>query len=96
MINKYGWRIVDAYMGFMMELAKRKMREAFSRIEDGTYKFEDSMDDGSKIKAKLTIKGENLIVDFTGSAKVNWESSLNANRVVVMAALIYCLRCLID
>jgi len=54
------------------------------------------MDDGSIIKVKITIKKDRMKVDFTGSAKVNWNNSLNANDVVVMSALIYCLRCMID
>lgn len=37
-----------------------------------------------------------MSIDFTGSADVNWKTSMNANRVVVRAALVYCLRCLID
>ena len=59
-------------------------------------RFEDAMDCGSKIKVAITVGEDNLHIDFTGSAPVNYHNSMNANRAVVESVIIYCLRCLIN
>ncbi|MCA9100909.1 MAG: hydantoinase B/oxoprolinase family protein, partial [Planctomycetales bacterium] len=45
--------------------------------------------------ARLTIRGEQATIDFTGTGDV-LSTNLNANRAIVTAAVLYCLRLLID
>ncbi|KAJ6738571.1 5-OXOPROLINASE RELATED [Salix koriyanagi] len=71
--------------------------DKFGENNNVTIEEEDSMDDGSVIHLKLTIdsnKGE-AFFDFSGTSPEvygNW----NAPEAVTAAAVIYCLRCLVD
>ncbi|GMH07185.1 hypothetical protein Nepgr_009025 [Nepenthes gracilis] len=111
LIDQYGLETVQAYMIYVQLNAEEAVREMLksvsakvsSQISNSierdviTIEEEDYMDDGSVIHLKLTIdsqKGEALF-DFSGtSAEVygNW----NAPEAVTAAAVIYCLRCLVD
>ncbi|KAG5247334.1 hypothetical protein OIU78_000665 [Salix suchowensis] len=111
LIEQYGLETVQAYMTYVQLNAEEAVREMLksvaARVSSQSDKFgennnvtieeEDSMDDGSVIHLKLTIdsnKGE-AFFDFSGtSAEVygNW----NAPEAVTAAAVIYCLRCLVD
>jgi len=75
--------------------AEAKLRRALERLPDGIYSFEDRLDEGSKIRLRLEIRGDGAHLDFTGTSPPV-KSNLNANRAIVKAAVIYCFRCLID
>ncbi|XP_020222765.1 5-oxoprolinase isoform X2 [Cajanus cajan] len=106
LIEQYGLETVQAYMNYVQvnaEAAVREMLKSFShRISSESNKLvtveeEDYMDDGSVIHLKLSIdsnKGE-AVLNFAGtSAEVygNW----NAPEAVTAAAVIYCVRCLVN
>ncbi len=86
---------VEAYMTHIQEAAERKMRLALKQLADGEYRRVDHMDDGSPIAVKITIDGDRATIDFSGTGPVV-SGNLNANRAIVTAAVMYCLRCLID
>ena len=66
---------VFAYMEAILDYAERRMRAAISTLPDGTYCFEDYLDDDGvidepvKIAAALTIDEDELRADFTGTSK---------------------------
>lgn len=106
LIEQYGLNTVQAYMKYVQINAEGAVREMlksvaakFSYNEGGyvTIEEEDYMDDGSVIHLKLVIdtdKGE-ASFDFSGTSPEvygNW----NAPEAVTAAAVIYCLRCLVD
>jgi 5-oxoprolinase (ATP-hydrolysing) len=95
MVDRYTLPVVSAYMGHIQRAAEQKMRAALRRMPDGCYPFLDHMDDGSPIVVTVTIAGDEAVVDFTGTGPVV-PGNLNANRAIVTAAVMYCLRCLID
>lgn len=66
------------------------------RTQATTLYAEDSMDDGSLIKLKVTIDEEagSAVCDFTGSGYQVW-GNCNAPRAITLSALIYCLRCMV-
>ena len=94
LVERYGLSVVQAYMGHIQSAAEEKMKAALRRIEDGTYHFTDHLDDGSRLVVTITITGETVRFDFTGTGGV-LPGNLNANRAIVTAAVMYCLRCLI-
>jgi 5-oxoprolinase (ATP-hydrolysing) len=94
MIARYDADVVHAYMKHIQTAAERKMREALSELPDGTHRFEDCLDDGSPIRLAVTIAGDRATLDFSGTGPVH-PGNLNANRAIVTAAALYCLRCLI-
>ncbi|KAL6494579.1 5-oxoprolinase [Orobanche gracilis] len=106
LICQYGLETVQSYMHHVQVNAEGAVREMLKSV--GTriskaegdlviVKEEDSMDDGSIIHLKLTIdreKGE-AYFDFSGTSPEvygNW----NAPEAVTAAAVIYCLRCLVN
>ncbi|CAD5166640.1 unnamed protein product [Musa acuminata subsp. malaccensis] len=105
LIDQYGLETVQAYMSFVQKNAEAAVREMLKTVaarveqEKGSVvvEEEDYMDDGSAIHLKLSMdseKGE-ANFDFEGTSPEvygNW----NAPQAVTAAAVIYCLRCLVD
>jgi 5-oxoprolinase (ATP-hydrolysing) len=105
LINQYGLITVQSYMNHVQKNAEVAVREMLkvvaSRVEKETgscvIEDEDYMDDGSVLHLKLTldsVRGE-ATFDFEGTSPEvygNW----NAPEAVTAAAVIYCLRCLVD
>ncbi len=56
--------------------------------------FTDHLDDGTPIQASCSIRDTDLTIDFTGTGAL-LAGNLNANRAIVTAAVMYCLRLLI-
>ena len=94
LVSRYGLDTVEAYMRHIQDAAERKMRMSLTRLPDGRHEFVDHLDDGSTIAVSITISGDSAVIDFTGTSGVH-PGNLNANRAIVMAAVMYCLRCLI-
>lgn len=100
LIEQYGLETVQSYMIHVQRNAEGAVREMLkSAAANGScvVEEEDYMDDGSVIRLKLCIdaKAGEATFDFGGtSAEVygNW----NAPEAVTAAAVIYCLRCLLD
>lgn len=95
LMERYTLPVVQAYMQHIQNAAERKMRAALARIADGRYEFVDHLDDGSPIAVAVTVSGDAATIDFSGTGPV-LPGNLNANRAIVTAAVMYCLRCLID
>lgn len=95
LVERYTLPVVQAYMRHIQAAAERKMRLALARLSPGRREFVDHLDDGSPIAVAVTIDGDAATIDFTGTGPV-MSGNLNANRAIVTAAVMYCLRCLID
>ena len=95
LIERYTLPVVQAYMRHIQDAAERKMRLALSRVPDGCHKFSDHLDDGSPVTVAISVNGDAAIIDFSGTGPV-LPGNLNANRAIVTAAVMYCLRLLID
>ena len=100
LVAEHSLRVVEAYMRHIQTAAEQKTRRALARLPDGSHTFTDHLDDGSAITATITVAGDSVetrhaTVDFTGTAPV-LSGNLNANRAIVTAAVMYCLRLLLD
>jgi 5-oxoprolinase (ATP-hydrolysing) len=93
--ERYRLAVVEAYLVHIQRAAEQKMRCALSRLPGGTRRFVDHLDDGSPIAASVTVAGDSMTIEFTGTAPVA-TNNLNANRAIVTAAVMYVLRMLID
>ena len=94
LIDEQTWPGVSAYMRHIQDAAERKMRAAFARLQNGRREFVDHLDDSTPIRVAITIHGERATIDFTGTGPV-LPGNLNANRAIVTAAVMYCLRLLV-
>ncbi len=98
--QKYGVAMVADYMGHLQDYAERMTREAIRQIPDGTYRFEDNMDDDGlsldpvPIVVKLDVEGTQARVDFTGTAP-QVDGSINAIYAITLSAVMYCFRVIV-
>ena len=98
--QKYGVPMVADYMGHLQDYAERMTREAIRQIPDGTYRFEDNMDDDGlsldpvPIVVKLDVEGTQARVDFTGTAP-QVDGSINAIYAITLSAVMYCFRVIV-
>ena len=110
-IDEQSWPVVNAYMQHIQNAAERKMRSAVAKLPPGRREFVDYLDDGSPIRVAITSgcpaagrrttlacpaaeRRTTLTIDFTGTGSV-LTGNLNANRAIVTAAVMYCLRLLV-
>ncbi|KAG5890200.1 hypothetical protein JTB14_010662 [Gonioctena quinquepunctata] len=104
LIDQYGLKVVQAYMGHIQtnaELSVRDMlrevaRDAKRRTKETVLEAEDFMDDGSPIKLKVVLDEQegSALCDFSGTGAEVW-GNCNAPKAITLSALIYCLRCMV-
>ncbi len=97
---KYGRAKVVERIVALQDYAERLMRARLAQAPDGVWEFEDFLDDDGfgdseiRIACKLTIRGDEAEVDYSGSDP-QVRGGVNANRAVTVSATMYCFRCLI-
>jgi N-methylhydantoinase B len=95
--RKFGVETVDAAMVEMLDYAERRIRSAIRAVPDGIYTGEAMLDDDGigqepvRIKAKLTIDGDGIEVDFAGSDP-QVKTNINNPFASTEAAAIACLK----
>ncbi len=94
MVDELGLDAVRVTMAQLQQAAAGKVAREIARLGEGTHFFADALDDGTPLEARLTVRGERLHVDFTGTGRAR-ASNLNAPRAVVESAVLYVLRCLV-
>jgi 5-oxoprolinase (ATP-hydrolysing) len=94
LITRHGNVRVARYMQWIQDNAATRVEEAIDVLPDGVREFEDHLDDGTRIHARVTIEGRHMSIDMSGSADTH-PGNLNAPRAVTVAAVIYVLRCLV-
>jgi len=88
---KYGADLVDQTCGDLMDYSERRMRAEISEIPDGIYGFEDVVEDDGiedrqyKIAVEVHKTGDDIVADFTGSAK-QAKGPINATLGVTLSA----------
>lgn len=94
---RYGLKTVKASMKELIGYTERIIRKSIEDIPDGVYCAEDYADtdgfspDPVKIAVKLTIKGSDIHVDFTGSDPV-CKGSINSPYANTASAAFYSLQ----
>ncbi|MEE9262672.1 MAG: hydantoinase B/oxoprolinase family protein [Dehalococcoidia bacterium] len=75
LVEEYGIDVIRAAINELQDYAERLTRREISGIADGTYTFEDYMDNDGvdldkriKISVAVTIKGSQMEVDFSGTS----------------------------
>jgi N-methylhydantoinase B len=88
---KYGADLVDQTCNDLMDYSERRMRAEISEIPDGIYDFEDVVEDDGiedrqyRIAVEVHKNGDDIVADFTGSAK-QAKGPINATLAVTMSA----------
>jgi N-methylhydantoinase B len=99
--QKYGASTFEAAMEEMVDAAEKLTRAAIAKIPDGTYTFEDYCDndaitdDPIRIVACVTVRDEEIAIDFTGSSP-QVRGGMNAPLAVTVSAACYAIKCITD
>jgi N-methylhydantoinase B len=101
LVEKYGPDSLTAALEEIKNYSERRMRAEIGDLPDGTYSFEDLLDDDGRgardlpIRAAVTIDGDSVRVDFSGSADQT-AGPINAVFAVTASATYYAVRCVTD
>ncbi len=91
---RFGWPTVEQTMAALLDLCDALVREAVVALPEDPMCFEDALDDGTVLRVRLQREGDELHVDFTGTAPAHPEN-FNAPRSVTRACVLYVVRCLV-
>lgn len=98
---KYGPEELLAQMDRLLDYTEALTRRCIEAIPDGTYTFEDFLDDDGRgtesipIRVTLTVKGSTAHLDFSESAP-EVAGPVNCVYAVTLSAVAYAFRCLMD
>ncbi|MFV1859803.1 MAG: hydantoinase B/oxoprolinase family protein [Anaerolineales bacterium] len=73
MCDKYGADLVLRGIDALLDYSEALTRQELNKLPDGVYEAKDFIDDDGigngpfEVQVKITVKGDNLICDFTGS-----------------------------
>ncbi|WMX48050.1 hydantoinase B/oxoprolinase family protein [Streptomyces roseicoloratus] len=94
-VDQFGLDVVHAYMRHVRANAEESVRRIVAGLRDGSCRYET--DDGSVIQVTVTVDRERraAVLDFTGTSPQR-PGNTNAPTSVVMAAVLYVFRTLVD
>ncbi len=102
MIRKFGIDVFRQGLKDLLDLGEKQARALIGRIPDGTYEFADYLDEDApggvpvRLVLNLTIKGEEAVLDFTGSdpqllSSLNVPTGGAERHILLMVGYTYCL-----
>jgi N-methylhydantoinase B len=101
LVAEHGREELGAALDALQDYAERRMRAEVSDLPDGTYAFQDVLDDDGlgnedlPIAAAVTVDDEAVHVDFDGTA-AQTEGPINAVFAVTASATYYAVRTVTD
>ncbi|WP_255197500.1 hydantoinase B/oxoprolinase family protein [Halorarius litoreus] len=101
LVEKYGADRLTAGLEEIKDYSERRMRAEIEALPDGTYEFADVLDDDGlgnedlPIRATVTIDGDEVTVDYSGTADQT-DGPVNAVFAVTASATYYAVRCITD
>ncbi|MGA5066995.1 hydantoinase B/oxoprolinase family protein [Streptomyces exfoliatus] len=94
-VDDFGLDVVQAYMRHVRANAEESVRRIVARLHDGAYRYET--DGGAVIQVAVRVDRErrSAVLDFAGTSP-QLSGNANAPTAVVMAAVLYVFRTLVD
>ncbi len=99
LLDDYGIEDLKAYMTDIIDYTERLTRAEIEGLPDGTWEFSDYVDDDGftpdpiEIKVEVTIEGDEMLVDFTGTSP-QAKGSINPNLPFTKSAVYAVFKCL--
>jgi N-methylhydantoinase B len=97
--ERRGTARVEAAMDALCAYSERRVRAAVARLPDGRFEASDALEpaDGAEleIRAVVTVSGDELEIDFLGTAPQH-DGNLNCPLSVTRSACYFVVRCLTD
>lgn len=100
-IDKYGAPAFNQFLADFLDYGERLTRNEIANWPDGSYEFTDYIDgDGFDtaaipIKVTITVKGDHLDVDFSGTSP-QVKGAINSTLSFVKSATYLAIRCVLD
>ncbi|MBN9887089.1 hydantoinase B/oxoprolinase family protein [Salipiger abyssi] len=101
LIAKYGADRLGDAMAARIEQSERRVRAMLSAVPDGSGRAEGFLDndglrdDPVRIAVEVTLAGDRLVVDFTGTDP-QLSGGMNASRTATLAAVIFAVKAIFD
>ena len=98
LVERRGAELVRAAMDELYDYSERLVRDAIARLPDGRHDAVDVLEgvDGElELRAAVTIAGDEIEIDFAGTAP-QYEGNLNCPISVTRSACYFAVRCLTD
>ena len=101
LIDKIGLDTYEEFCKKWLEYGEKKARIAIAELPDGSYEFEDYMDDDGagggrvRIKTCVTVKGDRISFDFTGTDPQN-KGPHNCVPCALKATVYYAMMSILD
>ncbi|GAA5049582.1 hydantoinase B/oxoprolinase family protein [Erythrobacter westpacificensis] len=93
--SEHGRDVLKAYMGHALDHGEAAVRALVERLKSGSFTY--AMDNGAEVCVAVSIdrEAQTARFDFTGTS-AQLPNNFNAPAAITRAAVLYCLRCLID
>ena len=98
-LEEYGLEDLDGLGEVIHSHADRAMRQAIRRLPDGVYDYTgtlDGFDDPITVRCTVTIRGEEIEVDYSGTAGQVYDGGINVPFTYTVAWTDFILKCLLD
>lgn len=98
-VSEYGVETFQTYIDAIIERSETSMRNAITEVPDGVYTYEERMDGFEEplpICVTLTVDGEDLSIDFTGTADQQPGYAINATSNFTFAYVLFTIKAAID
>ena len=101
LVQRYGADTLSGYLDELLDYTERLTRAEIAALPDGTYTFTDHLDDDGitdepiRIQVSLTVDGESLTADFTGTSP-QVKGAINAVRSFTESCVYACVRAILD
>ena len=95
LVSRYGAARVTGNARALDSYASSRMRAALTTLPEGSFSFEDSLDEGLRIRVRITLGGSRARIDFTGTDP-QAQAPVNANLAITTSAVFYVFRCLLE
>ena len=98
-VSRYGWEETHQHMEGLLDYSERLTRAAIREMPDGAFSFLDYLegdgfsDEPLPIQATVRVEGDEMEVDFTGTASQT-EGCVNAPFAIALSAVLYVVRCI--
>jgi N-methylhydantoinase B len=99
--GKYGLGVLRAAMQNILDVSERRIRAAISQLPDGVYRHVAYLDGNAatphplRVEVELTIKGDGLKADFTGSSD-QVAAPLNAGPAIAPTSVLTVIKSFLD
>ncbi|RMH08475.1 MAG: hydantoinase B/oxoprolinase family protein [Nitrospirae bacterium] len=99
-VARFGDVHVRDAMTRLCAYAERMVRQFIAELPDGTWRFEDRLDDDGislhpvRLVVTITVHGDEMIIDFQGT-DAQRAGNINAVFAITLSAIAYVLQCLV-